>query len=252
YTYSLEDAIKNHFLAQYDYKPIITPFTEQEMDDFEYYSERIGTMIDDQSNKQVKEELQFLLIKRANIIKHAQSKKQLLEQVIMQQSDHHFTLIYCSDKKEITQVLQMLHRHQITCQRFDSDVPKLQRQKILRQFAQGLIEVLVAVKCLDEGVDVPATKEAFFLASTTNPREFIQRRGRILRTANHKVKAILHDFVVFPPVNYQGSAVESLIRHELPRVFDLNEYALNKFSARQILLPALRDLGLESYLDNSP
>ncbi|MEM5687276.1 helicase-related protein [Bacillus cereus] len=69
---------------------------------------------------------------------------------------------------------------------------------MLEAFADGTIQVLVAIKCLDEGVDVPSTRSAYFLASTSNPREFVQRRGRILRTAKGKTLAEIHDFIVFP------------------------------------------------------
>ncbi|AXX65399.1 hypothetical protein DS830_07835 [Bombilactobacillus bombi] len=253
YEYSLETAIKNHFLTQYEYDPIIAPFTEEEMEEFEYLTTKVKSMMHrKQKDSKIRDSLQLLLLKRARLIKQAAVKQSLLEQVLLRQKDHHYTLIYCSDKQEIHQIMQLLHRHQITCHNFDSDLSKIKRQQVLRKFSKGEIEVLVAVKCLDEGVDIPATREAFFLASTTNPREFVQRRGRILRLSPGKNKAILHDFVVFPPKDYLGKDTETLIKHELPRVFDLNEFALNKFTARKKLIPILRKLKLERYLDKSP
>jgi superfamily II DNA or RNA helicase len=106
------------------------------------------------------------------------------------------------------------------CHEFVYTVTLNERQKILEEFAIGNIQVIVAVKCLDEGVDVPATKIAFFLASTSNPKEFIQRRGRILRLSTGKSKSIIYDFIVVPRLEYislKRDVDASLLRREMPR-----------------------------------
>ena len=92
---------------------------------------------------------------------------------------------------------------------------------MLKQFASGELEVLTSMKCLDEGVDVPRSEFAIFCSSTGNPRQFIQRRGRILRTHPEKHMAIIHDLVVAPITNGSDSAklVErNLLKNELKRV----------------------------------
>src|ERR1051326_4005600 len=81
------------------------------------------------------------------------------------------------------------YRHSQTTEEFPAD----RRQEILRLFASGDIQVLVAIRCLDEGVDVPATQTAFILASSTNPRQFVQRRGRLLRRSPGKRHAEIYD-----------------------------------------------------------
>lgn len=258
FTYSLKDAINNHFLTQYDYRPIIAPLSHDEMEEFDDLTEKINkfSMIgsspkQSMSKAEILNKIKNYTLRRARLIQSAEVKLKLLIQEILKQKDHRFTLIYCSNKNEITQVGQLLNQYQISSHRFDSDVSKGDRHKILKRFSSGEIEVLIAVKCLDEGVDVLATRVAYFLASTTNPREFVQRRGRVLRLSPGKFKAILYDFVVFPPPEYNGSYAKQLIRHELPRVFDLNEYSSNKYEARKELITPLRKLGLENYLDMS-
>ena len=95
----------------------------------------------------------------------------------------------------------------LRCHEFVHTVKLNNRHKILEQFASGDIQVIIAIKCLDEGVDVPSTRTAFFLASTSNPREFVQRRGRVLRLAEGKNKAEIYDFIVVPrPENKIGRA----------------------------------------------
>ena len=107
------------------------------------------------------------------------------------------TLVYCA-KGEIDRVVKEISKLGVKVSRFNSEVNNRDRSEILKQFENGTIQVLVAIKCLDEGVDVPATKTAYFLASTSNPREFVQRRGRILRTYKGKSCAQIHDYIVLP------------------------------------------------------
>jgi len=94
----------------------------------------------------------------------------------------------------------------------------------------------VAIRCLDEGVDVPATRTAYMLASSSNPRQFVQRRGRILRQHPGKHHAVIHDFVVAPPVEIRNGATvdealftteRNLVRRELERVNLFAEAARN-------------------------
>jgi superfamily II DNA or RNA helicase len=251
YTYDMAHAIQNGFLTPYDYRPIITRLDSEEMMDFDHLTARINRMIAGQKDKKLNEEVKKLLLRRARIVKSASMKRILLENMMAKQQSVQFTLIYCANKTEVNEIVQMLAKYGIIGHRFDSSMNLAQRAKILEQFALGDIQVLVAIKCLDEGVDVPATREAYFLASTSNPREFVQRRGRILRCSPGKQKAIVYDFLVFPPKEYDGKYAKQLIRHELPRAYELNSFAINKYRAREQLIPNLRKLQLERYLDKS-
>lgn len=101
---------------------------------------------------------------------------------------------------------------------------------MLNQFSDGEIQVLTSMKCLDEGVDVPRSELAIFCASTGNPRQFIQRRGRILRKHKDKHMAIIHDLVVVPEVNTQSDSYEmekKLLRNELLRVREFSMMSEN-------------------------
>lgn len=104
-----------------------------------------------------------------------------------------------------------------------------ERDTILSDFADGQIDVLTSMKCLDEGVDVPRSEFAVFCSSTGNPRQFIQRRGRILRTHKDKTFAIIHDLIVVPKaIDETSVALErSLLKGELLRVKDFAMLADN-------------------------
>ena len=110
---------------------------------------------------------------------------------------------------------------------FTSREDKDQRQVLLKSFEEGDLQALVAIKCLDEGVDVPATQTAYILSSSTNPREFIQRRGRVLRKHKNKQYSYIHDFIVVPRKLEEIDSVEpsifnterKMIKRELVKVY---------------------------------
>lgn len=107
----------------------------------------------------------------------------------------------------------------ITVKQFTSQ--SSDREQTLKDFASGELQVLTSMKCLDEGVDVPRSELAIFCASTGNPRQFIQRRGRILRTHKDKEYATIHDLIVMPEVNPDSDSYrmeKNMVRSELSRV----------------------------------
>jgi len=114
-----------------------------------------------------------------------------------------------------------------------------EREDLRRQFETGDLQGLVAIRCLDEGVDIPAIQTAVILASSSNPRQFIQRRGRILRPSPGKTRAELFDLIVVPPdLGEEFWAIEQkLLRQELKRFVEFADLAINSGSARRILLP---------------
>ena len=105
---------------------------------------------------------------------------------------------------------------------------------------------LLAIRCLDEGVDIPAIHTAVIMASSSNPRQFVQRRGRILRRSPGKEQAELFDMIVVPP-DLGGELFEverKLLRSELKRFAEFADLALNRAQAREALLPLQRQYDL--------
>jgi len=108
------------------------------------------------------------------------------------------------------------------------------------------LQGLVAIRCLDEGVDIPAIQTAVILASSSNPRQFIQRRGRILRPYPGKQRATLFDTIVMPPeLDRQTWEVErNLLKKELKRFIEFADLADNAGEARKTLLTLQKQYGL--------
>jgi superfamily II DNA or RNA helicase len=144
-------------------------------------------------------------------------------------------------------VSQILSDKGVKVSPFTSDEKRWQRREILQRFKNGETEALVAIRCLDEGIDVPACRTAYLIASSRNPRQFVQRRGRILRRSEGKEYAKIYDFVVVLPENAISSNQESsdFLRNELGRVADFAQNSLYPVSSIEPLMPWLRRYGLE-------
>jgi superfamily II DNA or RNA helicase len=158
-------------------------------------------------------------------------------------------LIYC-DPEQIDDVMQILYEQGILAHRFTAREGLHERIEILRNFANRRYKVMTAMNCLDEGIDVPPTKVAIILASSSNPRQFIQRRGRILRLYPGKEEAIIYDFLTIPPLSdYNANETmdieRKIIRRELRRFNEFASTSINKFEARAIILDKVKRFGID-------
>lgn len=246
YYYTLEKAIATGFLTEYEYLPIVTGLSNEELDKYEDYTRRIIPLIHIKNpNRSQEKQLQSLFIQRSRIIKKARSKKDKLLELLSNQDieDVSHVLVYCAEG-QIDEITRSLNNIGYRVHRFDHRVSNLDREKILQAFDLGDIQILVAINCLDEGVDVPATRTAYFLSSTSNPRQFVQRRGRVLRTNEGKAYAKIYDFITIPK-QARNNTFQSIVAKEAPRIAEFSEYALNKHSARDQLAPYLKRPNLD-------
>lgn len=253
YEFSMKEAIEKGFLCRYYYYPHLVRLTDTEMSEYLEISKKLAPMFNYGTGTFSKEDhvLTALLLKRKRILHKAANKigvfRDILNEQYSKQGNLKYTLVYVPegnaldnasadmfDRKEdheeeaftnhlidvYTQAIKNVSK-QTTVKRFTSDTKD--REATLRQFANGELEVLTSMKCLDEGVDIPRSELAIFCASTGNPRQFIQRRGRILRQHPDKHFAIIHDLVVAPEIGQDSSCYNmerSLLSGELKRVRD--------------------------------
>lgn len=232
-------------LCDYKYYPEFVELKDSELQQYEEFSAKIAKFSGRKLDKDEQKALEGLLFKRAAVIKCASSKVPRLEELISASNlEIAHTLIYCFDMEQLLAVSEILHRNGITFQKITGEESNAadprynglsERDWILKQFGLGTTKILLAIKCLDEGVDVPQAKLAYILASSGNPREFIQRRGRLLRPSPGKDFAILHDFVVLPSAE-SNSAVASILRKESARILSLAKDALNFDEVKQLML----------------
>jgi len=214
YTFSLEEAIKSinpstgeTYLTPYEYRPRFLSLTEDEIDEYVIQSKKIAKAYHASKNSEERlKNYNLLCIQRQNIIRNAMNKYNAFENILSEIDELKHCLVYCSPE-QIDDVQHILNKRGIIQHSFtqeESTTPSdkfngvSQRDFILKHFASGSYQALVAIRCLDEGIDVPQAKIGIILASTGNPRQYIQRRGRLLRRAPGKDIAIIYDLIVFP------------------------------------------------------
>ncbi|WP_461673172.1 DEAD/DEAH box helicase family protein [Priestia megaterium] len=262
FRFGLKEAI-GPFLTEYYYYPHIVELVEDEMNEYHDLSRKIAKLSNfgnksveiDHNTEQV---LQSLLIRRAKLIGRAQNKTTLLYNLMKSRTDSKFNIFYCSEQKidevrQVEEVMMMLgHQLNMRIHPFTAEESNEERKKILKDFEKGKLQGLVAIRCLDEGVDIPATETAYILASSTNPREFIQRRGRVLRKHPNKKYSYIHDFIVIPnnieQIKYSEPNIfnteRSLIKKELIRAKEFSDLARNGPEARNLLLDVRKKYNL--------
>jgi superfamily II DNA or RNA helicase len=262
FEYTLDQAI-GKYLTPYEYFPQLVSLTGEETDHYEEITQKIVAIVSAaKHNPELRERLQKLLLQRARIISSAQQKlpallrflRCMLDENRQRGDEVNGILIYCAPGGH-KEVLQKVAALGLRCHEFVHEVSLSEREKLLSQFDAGDIQVLVAIKCLDEGVDVPSTKTAFILASSTNPREFVQRRGRILRKAEGKDRAVIYDFIVAPPPERQAQKLNAdvaILKREMPRFVEFASSAMNQFNARSVVRDILDHFEMLNLLEEKP
>lgn len=252
YTFSLHDAITQinpdtgeTFLVPYEYHPIIVELADEDTEEYFELSGRIAILANKPNpTRKDLEVLEQLLRKRADIIKNSTEKYPAFARLIHDlkaSGNLYHTLVYCSPQ-QIREAQALIRQeggviqHRFT---FEEDATRKQakygdrteREYLLYNFDIENYHLLVAIRCLDEGVDVPSTRNAILLSSSGNPKEYIQRRGRVLRRYPGKEKAVIYDVTALPNPLYTGGSnetIRSLIEQQLVRLKEFGKDSLNE------------------------
>lgn len=238
FSYTLAEAIPE-YLTPYEYQPVIVELTDEELSKYKNLSVKIASELN--QDEPDDEMLQLLMAKRARIIKSADQKINALVELLESMDDHSHLLVY-TNSQQIEDAQQALNEAQIIHHKFTYREDAEQRAELLSGFERGAYDALVAMKCLDEGVDVPATKQAILMSNSNNPMQFIQRRGRVLRRADElgKEKAIIYDMVVVPSTNPDAQLQQSertILKNELRRFLEFADDAINSAEAKNRIQP---------------
>lgn len=262
--YTLERAIEENKLTKYKYYPIICTLNEAELQRYNELTYEIGKCIinDRHGKKKLSEKGKILALARARLIAGAEDKITKLKEKITTYINKNHILVYCGatkllqpghdstdiddeDIRQIDAATNLLgNKLNMKVSQFTSNEDITERAILKREFSEGdTLQVLIAIKCLDEGVNIPKIRTAFILASTTNPKEYIQRRGRVLRLAQGKVFAEIYDFITLPYelddvpslTEYQLKKTLSLVRNEILRAEEFTRLAMNMIVAQDVL-----------------
>lgn len=277
--YSLEKAIGEGKLTPYKYYPVIVSLSDIELQEYDNLTTQIAKCLtkDKRGKTVLSEKGKRLALQRSRLVAGASGKIQALEKYIMPYIEDKHILVYCGattvfdgnqenmqiDNDEIRQidlVTDLLgNKLHMKVSQFTSKENVEERNILKREFADGSnLQALIAIKCLDEGVNIPKIKTAFILASTNNPKEYIQRRGRVLRLAEGKDYAEIYDFITLPRKLDEVTGITeeqmkrelTLVKNELCRAEEFARIALNSVTALAIIDDIRTAYDLQDYIIN--
>ena len=232
--YTLQDAIHDGVLTKYFYYPTTMHLSPVEQEEWDEYTQKINRLYAQlmSSNSDAQTclsnfRLRNLLLQRARLVKTAAEKVNLAGGILLKNyKKGQKWIVYCDNQNQLGDVLRLLLKHGIDAYEYHSDMLGDKNETL--DYFSHFGGVLVSIRCLDEGIDIPSTTHALILASSKNPREFIQRRGRILRRATGKHFAYLYDVVVTPNGEMRDDTQTiSIIESELARAIQFGEWAEN-------------------------
>lgn len=239
YSFPMSKAIEEGRLCKYYYYPKIAYLNDEEMDKYTFLSKKLAQLWDDKNkNFKNKTEAEELLMNRKRIIHKCSDKLRVYREILEEIGEERlkYTFVYAPQGKynvvasadevsltetdDISFIQKLLDETKNVfpdkrCNTFTSEDNKEKRGLLLEAFSEGTLDVLLAMKCLDEGVDVPRAEIGIFTSSTGNPREFIQRRGRLLRTHDAKQFSYIYDIVVIPSTISRDESFSPMERNQV-------------------------------------
>lgn len=258
--YTLEQAIEEKKLTPYYYYPTVVALSYDELERYTFLTNEIGKCIlyDKNGKTRLSTKGKKLALQRSRLVAGAIGKATMLYDIIKDYKDDTHILVYCGatklldqdyeddieDIRQIDYITKLLGDNlDMKVAQFTSREDSQQRRIRKKEFSEGNLQALIAIKCLDEGVNIPNIKTAFILASTTNPKEYIQRRGRVLRLANGKKYAEIYDFITLPRsldevphLTYSEiSKDKTLIKNELNRIIEFKRLSLNPYDSDDLI-----------------
>lgn len=245
----IEDALDRGFLVPYNYYPIYVHATEDEENKFRYHTQKILSCF--KNNRCINPDLLVKSLRnRLRVISMADAKQASIDDIVNRIAEKDHFVVYCGDGKlfdnnsgeelrHIQSVKRVLTAHGFKSSQFTAKENMAIRMQLVDAFNKGEISAMAAIRCLDEGINIPSIKSALILSSNDDYREFVQRRGRILRKYKDKESANIYDVVVLPSHDMQGWA-----KIELRRFHEYAKLALNWSELESELHSLLLSYGL--------
>lgn len=275
YEYNMKTAIENGILSKYYYFPKIVNLEHDENEEYLKISKELSKYVDHETGKYKESDyVNNLLIKRKNIVHKARNKIKTLISIIEEIGKDNFkdAFIYVpegieidyslhdddifEEEKENSKIIDnylsiLYEKYKLKMAKFTGITNN--RNLIINQFKEHKLDALLAMKCLDEGVDIPQTKYAIFCSSTGNPRQYIQRRGRVLRKYSGKEYAIIYDLIVKPISDHTDNnekitkIEKNIFLSELKRLVNFSVLSENKDACLKSLENICFELNIDIY-----
>lgn len=249
YKYTIDEAINNGFLSRYEYHPIKVYLEEDEFEKYKKYTLQLAQLLNAEDSDEDK--IQEILNNRSIIVKKARNKTTRLQNMASDSKyDFRNSVVYCGQGKDVeteeaiidSVTIALKEQGKYRVSQFTSKT--IDRTTVLKEFENGYYDTLVAIKCFDQGVDVPKLDKIYIMASDTLARQTIQRRGRVLRKCKETGKTIAYifDFVCLPPEGvYDSAGASSLVAKELKRVKEYGRLSENKINVDAFMEELIND-----------
>ncbi len=248
--YTLKNAIDDGHLAKFKYYISTVNLTSKEQSEYDILRQKIREALRVHKEGQpLGEYLEMLIFASRRIIRGAEGKIPETLRVLKENfQNHHHWLIYCDTAEMMddlsNQIYRIMNYRPLS---YDSRLSPSERKVILSHFEENG-GIILAIKCLDEGVDIPSISHGIVLSSSKTKREWIQRRGRLLRKSSNKEYSEIFDVLALPD---EGGDETSFVMDEVKRSYEFSESAINN---RQISVEISRlcrqyDIKLEEILE---
>lgn len=256
FMFSLEMALRTinpltgyPFLTNYYYYPYFISLSDKEIEEYNRLTEKLHRMSYAKSNDRDKMHIRELLaFERAKVTKNAEAKYKTFEEILNKiGSNLQDTIIFVS-AEQLDKVLMILKSKNIKAHKFTEKEDTNEREFLIQHFVSRDYQALIAIKCLDEGIDIPSAKRAILMASSMNPREYVQRIGRIIRQDKKRFKGMaeIYDLVVKPNLkNYEEDAKKAeaeIFQKEMIRIQDISRNAMNNATVLSLSYDVLREV----------
>lgn len=256
FIFSLEMALRTinpltgyPFLTNYYYYPCFISLSDKELEEYNQLTEKLHRMSYAKSNDEERMRIRELLaFERAKVTKNAEAKYQAFEKILNKiGSELQDTIIFVS-AEQLDKVLLILTSKNIKAHKFTEKEDTNEREFLIQHFVCQDYQALVAIKCLDEGIDIPSAKRAILMASSMNPREYVQRIGRIIRQDKKRFKGMaeIYDLIVMPSLkNYDDDAKKAeleIFQKEMIRIQDISKNAMNNATVLSLSYDILREV----------
>lgn len=241
---SIFDAIKMGRLVNYQYFPMAVHLDSEELKEYNEYTKKIIRSLGGRGkNEALTDTTKTLLIQRSRIVKKAHMKVSIAVNIVAKSyREGQYWLLYCEDTDQLESLNERLRLEGINPRIYTTTMKGSKEAELSDYVKRG--GVMLSIGCLDEGVDIPKISHAVILASSQNPRQFIQRRGRVLRVDGVKDKAVIYDLFTLPPLEADNFPL-NILKVELKRADEFAQFALNKYTAMIDIKDCFIEMGLD-------
>ncbi|MCW6159466.1 MAG: DEAD/DEAH box helicase family protein [Candidatus Micrarchaeales archaeon] len=241
YNYPMSKAIKDGILTPYMYKIYEGKLNNAELAEYKKLTKKYARYSHFPKEK-YGDLAGIILAKRAKIIKKAESKVAIFREIIKKLKEEgklKLLLVYCEDNIHIQEFRSVLNEFGVESRIVKDKMTDDERGSIIKDFENGNVECIIAMKIFDEGLDIPAARTGIFVSSTSNPKQFIQRRGRLLRKAHGKKEAEIYDIIIVPGLKELDTEMKkiegSIIEKEIKRALVFSSSAKNAYECNKAL-----------------